>query len=153
VAEEIAKRMGVDVQWTAPSWDVITAGNWDGRWDLSVGSMTINGPVEAAQALGMTRAQTMRRIVLPLAIRVIIPPTGKTQGQDAFWRPCYRALREAPLLYFFFPAFFFFLFRARLLFFWSWGTAGFSCSMVGVDFFSASVGDLSSVSTGLCGRT
>ena len=51
MAEEIAKRMGVDVQWTAPSWDVITAGNWDGRWDLSVGSMTINGQVEAAQAL------------------------------------------------------------------------------------------------------
>jgi polar amino acid transport system substrate-binding protein len=41
VAEEIAKRMGVDVQWMAPSWDVITAGNWNGRWDLSVGSMTI----------------------------------------------------------------------------------------------------------------
>jgi polar amino acid transport system permease protein len=28
------------------------------------------------QALGMTRAQTMRRIVLPQAVRVIIPPTG-----------------------------------------------------------------------------
>jgi ABC-type amino acid transport system permease subunit len=35
-----------------------------------------HGQVEAAQALGMTRAQTMRRIVLPQAIRVIIPPTG-----------------------------------------------------------------------------
>ena len=31
---------------------------------------------EAAQALGMTRLQTMRRIVLPQAMRVIIPPTG-----------------------------------------------------------------------------
>jgi polar amino acid transport system substrate-binding protein len=41
VAEEIAKRMGVDVQWIVPSWDVITAGNWNGRWDISVGSMTI----------------------------------------------------------------------------------------------------------------
>jgi polar amino acid transport system substrate-binding protein len=41
VAEEIAKRMGVEVQWLAPSWDVITAGNWNGRWDLSVGSMTV----------------------------------------------------------------------------------------------------------------
>ena len=40
VAEEIAKRMGVKVEWIAPSWDVITAGNWNGRWDLSVGSMT-----------------------------------------------------------------------------------------------------------------
>jgi polar amino acid transport system substrate-binding protein len=41
VAEEIAKRMGVEVQWIVPSWDVITAGNWNGRWDISVGSMTI----------------------------------------------------------------------------------------------------------------
>ncbi len=35
-----------------------------------------HGQVEAAQALGMMRAQTMRRIVLPQAIRVIIPPMG-----------------------------------------------------------------------------
>ena len=34
------------------------------------------GQEEAAQALGMTRLQTMRRIVLPQAMRVIIPPTG-----------------------------------------------------------------------------
>jgi polar amino acid transport system permease protein len=34
------------------------------------------GQTEAAQALGMRRLQTMRRIVLPQAARVIIPPTG-----------------------------------------------------------------------------
>jgi polar amino acid transport system permease protein len=34
------------------------------------------GQYEASQALGMTRAQAMRRIVLPQAMRVIIPPTG-----------------------------------------------------------------------------
>ena len=34
------------------------------------------GQTEAAQALGMTRMQTLRRIVLPQAMRVIIPPTG-----------------------------------------------------------------------------
>jgi polar amino acid transport system permease protein len=34
------------------------------------------GQHEAAQSLGMTRLQTMRRIVLPQAMRVIIPPTG-----------------------------------------------------------------------------
>ncbi len=34
------------------------------------------GQTEAAKALGMTRMQTMRRIVLPQAMRVIIPPTG-----------------------------------------------------------------------------
>jgi polar amino acid transport system permease protein len=34
------------------------------------------GQVEAASALGMSRSLTMRRIVLPQAMRVIIPPTG-----------------------------------------------------------------------------
>ncbi|PRY02064.1 polar amino acid transport system permease protein [Allonocardiopsis opalescens] len=34
------------------------------------------GQREAAGALGMSRAKTMRRIVLPQAMRVIIPPTG-----------------------------------------------------------------------------
>ncbi|ARF78745.1 amino acid ABC transporter permease [Kitasatospora aureofaciens] len=34
------------------------------------------GQTEAAHALGMSRFQTMRRIVLPQAMRVIIPPTG-----------------------------------------------------------------------------
>jgi polar amino acid transport system permease protein len=35
-----------------------------------------HGQIEAAHALAMTGSQTMRRIVLPQAIRVIIPPTG-----------------------------------------------------------------------------
>jgi polar amino acid transport system permease protein len=34
------------------------------------------GQTEAASALGMSRAKTLRRIVLPQAMRVIIPPTG-----------------------------------------------------------------------------
>jgi polar amino acid transport system permease protein len=34
------------------------------------------GQHQAAQSLGMSRLQTMRRIVLPQAMRVIIPPTG-----------------------------------------------------------------------------
>lgn len=39
---------------------------------LSVGS----GQLEASTALGMTWAQTMRKIVIPQAMRIIIPPTG-----------------------------------------------------------------------------
>jgi len=35
-----------------------------------------HGQIEAAQAVGMSRALTMRRIILPQAMRVIIPPTG-----------------------------------------------------------------------------
>jgi polar amino acid transport system permease protein len=34
------------------------------------------GQMDASHALGMTHMQTMRRIVLPQAMRVIIPPTG-----------------------------------------------------------------------------
>jgi polar amino acid transport system permease protein len=34
------------------------------------------GQHEAAQALGMNRAQTLRRIVLPQAFRIVIPPIG-----------------------------------------------------------------------------
>ncbi len=34
------------------------------------------GQTEAAVALGMTRSQTMRRIILPQAVRIVIPPIG-----------------------------------------------------------------------------
>jgi polar amino acid transport system substrate-binding protein len=40
VAHEIAKRLGVEIEFITPSWDIITAGNWNGRWDMHVGSMT-----------------------------------------------------------------------------------------------------------------
>jgi polar amino acid transport system substrate-binding protein len=40
VATEIAKRLGVEVDWETPAWETITSGHWNGRWDLSVGSMT-----------------------------------------------------------------------------------------------------------------
>jgi polar amino acid transport system substrate-binding protein len=41
VATEIASRLGVEIQWEAPAWDLITAGHWNDRWDMSVGSMTV----------------------------------------------------------------------------------------------------------------
>ncbi|MDO8484263.1 MAG: transporter substrate-binding domain-containing protein [Candidatus Limnocylindrales bacterium] len=44
VATEIAKRMGLGVKFETPTWDTITAGSWGGRWDMSVGSMTITSP-------------------------------------------------------------------------------------------------------------
>ena len=34
------------------------------------------GQTEAGQALGMTRLQVMRRVILPQSMRVIVPPTG-----------------------------------------------------------------------------
>ncbi len=41
VANEIGKRLGVDVKFETPEWEAITAGNWSERWDISVGSMTV----------------------------------------------------------------------------------------------------------------
>ncbi len=46
VATEIATRLGVKIAWETPSWDVITAGGWNDRWQMSVGSMT---PTNARQ--------------------------------------------------------------------------------------------------------
>lgn len=40
VGKEIAKRMGAELEIVTPAWEVITAGGWAGRWDMSVGSMT-----------------------------------------------------------------------------------------------------------------
>lgn len=40
VAREFANRLGVELEVVTPGWDVITAGNWAGRWDICIGSMT-----------------------------------------------------------------------------------------------------------------
>jgi polar amino acid transport system substrate-binding protein len=40
VANEIAKRLGVGIDIQPQKWGVITAGSWNDRWDVSVGSMT-----------------------------------------------------------------------------------------------------------------
>jgi polar amino acid transport system substrate-binding protein len=40
VANEIATRLGVTADINHQEWDVITAGSWNNRWDVSVGSMT-----------------------------------------------------------------------------------------------------------------
>lgn len=41
VAAKIAEGLGVEVEYQHQEWDIITAGNWSERWDISVGSMTI----------------------------------------------------------------------------------------------------------------
>ena len=49
VAKDIARRLGVKAEFVNPEWGVITAGNWAGRWDISIGSMTPT--VERAKVL------------------------------------------------------------------------------------------------------
>jgi polar amino acid transport system substrate-binding protein len=41
VGREIAKRLGVEAEFQNISFDVVTAGTWNGRWDINVGSMTV----------------------------------------------------------------------------------------------------------------
>lgn len=41
VAQEIADRLGVTLELTDPTFDAVVAGNWSGRWDVSVGSVTV----------------------------------------------------------------------------------------------------------------
>jgi polar amino acid transport system substrate-binding protein len=46
VANEIAERLGVSAEINHQDWEVITAGSWNARWDVSVGSMTDTVPRE-----------------------------------------------------------------------------------------------------------
>jgi polar amino acid transport system permease protein len=88
---QIAGLLGVDIDGTIFSIDARTflSGFIAGLLALALsegaymaeivraGILSVNpGQNEAAQALGMSRMLTMRRIVLPQAMRVIIPPTG-----------------------------------------------------------------------------
>lgn len=41
VAIAIGDALGVETCFATPNWDLITAGNWADKWDVSVGSMTI----------------------------------------------------------------------------------------------------------------
>lgn len=49
VAKEVARRLVVKLKSVTPDWDLIVAGKWGGRWDLSIGSMTITA--ERAQVV------------------------------------------------------------------------------------------------------
>lgn len=49
VAVELAHRLGVEPCFVTPDWTLVIGGNWAGRWDISVGSVTITP--ERMQAL------------------------------------------------------------------------------------------------------
>ena len=62
----VAALLGLGINEGAYMAEIVRAG---------IGSVD-SGQTEAAQALGMTQGLTLRRVVLPQAMRVIIPPTG-----------------------------------------------------------------------------
>ena len=81
-ANEIGKRLGVKVEFITPQWDAITAGNWAGRWDVSIGSMTITP--ERVKVLNFTApyyyslAQFAVRADLKDSIKTVDDLAGKT---------------------------------------------------------------------------
>jgi polar amino acid transport system substrate-binding protein len=44
VAKVVAERLGVDIEFVTPEWDMVVGGNWSARWDVSIGSMTPTEP-------------------------------------------------------------------------------------------------------------
>lgn len=68
VAHKIGDGLGVETCFVTPAWDVITAGSWADRWDISVGSMTIN---------------TERQKVLDFATPYYYTPAVIAAGADA----------------------------------------------------------------------
>lgn len=82
VATEIAERLGVAIEWETPKWEAITAGNWQGRWDMSVGSMTVTA--ERTEVLDFTPAYyfTPSSIAVPEGsdITTVDGLNGKTVG-------------------------------------------------------------------------
>lgn len=47
VAREIGKRLGVEVEFETPDWQIMTGGHWNGRFDIGVGSVTPTKPRSA----------------------------------------------------------------------------------------------------------
>jgi polar amino acid transport system substrate-binding protein len=81
-AREVAKRLGMKVEFTTPQWDAITAGNWAGRWDVSIGSMTITPEREKVLDFTppyyYTLAQFAVRADLKDSIKTVDDLAGKT---------------------------------------------------------------------------
>jgi len=89
--QQISSALGMsgDLTFFGFSWNNIASTIWVGIIGLGLseaaymaeiaraGILSVDkGQHEAAQALGMSSGQTMRRVVLPQAMRVIVPPTG-----------------------------------------------------------------------------
>lgn len=67
VGTEIAKRLGVKLEFFTPDWNLITAGSWAGRWDFSVGSMTITPKREKVLAFSKPYYYTPAQIAASTA--------------------------------------------------------------------------------------
>ena len=62
VAREVARRLGVELCLVTPRWTQVVSGNWDGLWDVSIGSMVITP--ERMQVLYFSQPYTSGAAVL-----------------------------------------------------------------------------------------
>ena len=78
--DAVAEMTNNDVNLPALVAGVIALGMHEGAYMTEIiraGLMSVDpGQRDAARALGMTAPMTMRRIILPQALRIIVPPTG-----------------------------------------------------------------------------
>lgn len=75
VATEIARRLGVDVQFNSGVFEDVQAGNWQPEWDLSVGSMAITP--QRAEVLDFTSPY-----YYDTAVAAVRPGSGVTAVAD-----------------------------------------------------------------------
>ena len=75
VATEIARRLGVDVQFNSGVFEDVQAGNWQAEWDLSVGSMAITP--QRAEVLDFTSPY-----YFDTAVAAVRPGSGVTAVAD-----------------------------------------------------------------------
>ncbi len=80
VAAELGKRLGVETCFATPSWDLITAGSWADKWDISVGSMTITP--ERQKVLDFTTAYYYTPAVVAVLKDSGISSLDKLAGQS-----------------------------------------------------------------------
>ena len=80
VAAELGKRLGVETCFATPSWDLITAGSWADKWDISVGSMTITP--ERQKVLDFTTAYYYTPAVVAVTKDSGVTSLDKLAGQS-----------------------------------------------------------------------
>jgi len=86
VAREVAKRLGVKIKHVTPDWDLIVAGKWGGRWDLSIGSMTITKERERVVSFSIPYYYTPAQFAVNKAnttIKKLDDFSGKAVGYSA----------------------------------------------------------------------
>jgi polar amino acid transport system substrate-binding protein len=74
VAEALAKRLGLSAKFVTPGWDAILNGQWQGKWDFAVASITPTKPRE-------------ERLNFPVVYRMDAAVVAVRKGEQRITRP------------------------------------------------------------------